>query len=127
MLKSETIINYISENEGIIISGVVEKFSKEHKIKKESVKNHIYRLKKKGFLKENQKKLFSTNPFDNIFKEIMEAENSYQLYKNMAQLIDGILIMLKDIAPDVENRIKGYMMDSLNKCYRFTSYRSIEK
>lgn len=128
MLKKNTIVNFVKENEGIHTLEVIKKFRKKHDIKTESVKNHIYRLKLNNFLEEKENKLYTKNPFDYIFKKILESENSYDLYKNLADLNDQILIVLKEISPSTEKKLRELLYDSLYiRSYRFTSDRGIKK
>lgn len=121
MLKKQEILDYVSQNEGINTFDVIEKFTKKHQIRPESTKNHLYRLKKTGFLEERKKKLYLANPFSEIMKKIIESENSYELYKNLSFLNDQILFVLKDISPSAEKKMRELLEESLNKNYRFTS------
>lgn len=128
MLKRSTIIDFVKLNEGINTSEVIDKFRKKHNINVDSVKHHIYNLKLNNFLEEKDKKLYSKNPFDYRFKEIIEAENSYELYKNLSQLVDEILTVLKTISPSTEKKMKKLLYDSLYiRSYRFTSDNTIKR
>lgn len=128
MLKKDNIVSFIKLNEGINTSEVIDKFRKKHDINIESVKRHIYNLKQNNFLEEKDKKLYSKNPFDYRFKEIIESENSYELYKNLSHLVDEILIVLKIISPSTEKKMKKLLYDSLYiRSYRFTSDNTIKR
>ena len=118
MLRKEEIIDYVSENEGVNTFGVVQKFSKKHKIKTESVKNHIYRLKKYGFLEEKKNKLYSSNPFDEEFQKIIESKNKFEMYKNLSELNDKMLRVIGTMSPHVESKLRYLLMESLVKAYR---------
>ena len=120
MLRKEAIINFVSQNEGIDTSGIVDKFSNEYNIKTNSVKNHIYQLKLNNFLEEKRNKLYTKNPFDDRFKKIIEAKNSYQLYKNLSELVNEILIVLKNMSPSIEKKLNKLLTESMSHAYRFT-------